>query len=326
MVSLAQHGFMPGRSTTTNLVEFVNGAVRAVESGDQVDVVYTDVRKAFDRVSHRHLVSKLREMGIHSSLLQWISSYLQGRTQYVKIDGWKSRSFEAKSGIPQGSHLGPLLFILFFDDVTKVIKSAMFSLFADDLKIHRVVKTVRDCNALQDDLVGIDRWCSENGLELSLGKCKVMSFCRKSKPVLYDYSISDVRLERVKEMKDLGVTFTENLSFNSHVNVAVSKAYAMLGFMKRVCRRFRNVQTLKSVYCAYVRSHLEYASLVWFPHCKERSAEIESIQKKFVMYALRRSVRRDENFRLPPYADRFSLSQKGEPMCNVRFRSAQGQG
>ncbi|KAG4068527.1 hypothetical protein HA402_004868 [Bradysia odoriphaga] len=165
IVSLSQHGFVPGRSTSTNLIEFVNEAIRTVESGDQVDVVYTDVRKAFDRVSHGHLISKLREYGIHSSLLQWLSSYLQGRTQYVKIEGWKSRSFAS----------------------------------------------VRDCNALQDDLVAVHRWCGENGLELSIGKCKVMSFYRKRNPILYAYVIGDERLARVKEMKDLGVTFTENL-------------------------------------------------------------------------------------------------------------------
>lgn len=239
----------------------------------------------------------------------------------MKLNGWKSRTFTMKSDIPQGSHLGPLLSLLFFNDVTKVIKSAKFSLYADDLKVYCVVKSVRDCNALQRDLIALHLWCIENGLELSIDKCKAMSFSRKRDPIHYVYNIDEVTLDRIREYRDLGVTFVENMSFNKHVEIVVAKAYAMLGFMKRVCKDFRNVRALKSVYCAHVRSHLEYASVVWFPYCKERSDMIESVQKKFLIYALRRTVSRDENFRLLPYIDRCeslgleTLSRRRTNLC-----------
>lgn len=137
VISFSQHGFIKGRSTATNLIEFVNEATRVVERGNQLDVVYTDVRKAFDRIRHSSLLYKLKELGMHSMLLNWIESYLCGRTQYVKMMGWKSQSFPVTSGIPQGSHLGPLLFLVFINDVTSVIKSSECSLYADDLKIYR---------------------------------------------------------------------------------------------------------------------------------------------------------------------------------------------
>ena len=195
---------------------------------------------------------------------------------------------------------------MFFNDVTRVIKSSKFSLYADDLKLHKVIRSVRDCNALQADIMSLRLWCEFNQLELSIGKCKVLSLFRKSNPIMYEYRIDDIALGRVREFRDLGVIITENLCFNKHVTVMVSKAYSMLGFMKRICKQFRNVNALKSVYCAHVRSHLEYASVVWFPYQGVYVEKIESIQKKFVMYALRRSVRRDTNFRLPPYNDRCS--------------------
>lgn len=304
VVSVSQHGFVKGRSTSTNLVEFVSDAIREIESGKQVDVIYTDIRKAFDTVQHNALIAKLGEIGIHSSLLAWIDSYLRARTQYVKILGWDSRVFSVKSGVPQGSHLGPLLFLLFFNDVTKVVKSSKFSLFADDLKIHKVVKSVRDCNALQADIAALHLWCESNGLRLSVGKCKVMSLFRKRDPLFCEYNVDGVALERVREYRDLGVVISENLCFSKHVAAIVAKAFSMLGFMKRICKSFRNVNALKSVYCAHVRSHLEYASVVWFPYQSTLVDKIESIQKKFVMYALRWTVRRGNDFRLPPYKDR----------------------
>lgn len=118
------------------------------------------------------------------------------------------------------------------------------------------------------------------------------------------YSINGVELERIAEKKDLGVIFTENLCFNKHVECMIAKAYSMLGFVKRICRDFRNIDALKSVYFAHVRSYLEYASVVWSPYYQDHSDRIESIQKKFLMYALRHTVRRDANHRLPPYISR----------------------
>jgi hypothetical protein len=131
-----------------------------------------------------------------------------------------------------------------------------------------------------------------------------MSFHRNHSPIHYGYDVGAEAVKRVFEIKDLGVFFDVKLDFHRHVEYITSKAYCMLGFVKRICHEFRNVKALKSIYCAHVRSHLEYASCVWQPHCADKKEDIESIQRKFMMYALRRSVRRDANFRLPSYVSR----------------------
>lgn len=302
-ISSAQHGFIKGRSTSTNLLEFTNLAIQVIESGSQLDVIYTDFQKAFDRVSHKLLLKRLGDIGLDCYLLGWIESYLSGRSQYVKLMGHVSETFKVTSGVPQGSHLGPLLFILFMDDVVKAFKSIKI-LYADDLKLLGKVSSLSDATRLQQDLDVLSQWCKRNRLDLNVGKCKVMSFFRVRFPVRFEYEIDGLRLTRVREVQDLGVWFDERLTFDRHVELITSKAYSMLGFVKRVCKKFTNIRALKSIYFAHVRSHLEYASVVWNPHQLSYINKIESIQKKFLIYALRRSVRRDRNHRLPPYLER----------------------
>ena len=304
VISNAQHGFMKRRSTSTNLVEFVSHATKVMESKHQLDVIYTDFQKAFDRVKHSILLYKLKKMGVHSSLLAWISSYLSGRSQFVKLANWSSRTFSVTSGVPQGSHLGPILFILFMDDATKVFSTSAYLMYADDLKIFKEIKNVLDASALQRDLNRFLQWCNLNELFLNVQKCNVISFTRRRSKITFDYSIDNIALNRVKLIKDLGVLLDEKLTFSKHVEYVIAKSYSMLGFLMRTCKQFTNILSLKNVYFAYVRSYLEYASVVWQPYQDTFVNRIESIQKKFVMYALRRTVSRDVNFKLPPYSDR----------------------
>jgi len=225
--------------------------VDAIESGAQVDVVYTDFSKAFDRVSHRCLVQKLNEMGVHSSMLSWIGSYLSNRKQYVKMSGSHSRLIDVASGVPQGSHLGPLLFILlllFINDLESILKSSKCLMNADDLKVYI---------GLQLSLDALVSWCQRNRLHLNVKKCKTMSFYRKRNPIYFNYSINSTPLDRVTEMRDLGIFFDERMSFNKHIDIIVGKAYSMLGLMKRICYEFTDPLALRSVYFAYVGSHLE---------------------------------------------------------------------
>lgn len=317
LVSQEQHGFVKGRSTSTNLLEFVSHAIKVIESGSQLDVIYTDFQKAFDSVSHSILINKLMTLGMDSNLICWIKSYLSGRLQFVKLMGHESRKFAVKSGVPQGSHLGPLLFILFMDDVTKIFKS-MRLLYADDLKLCGKVKSVADAIRLQMDLDALSRWCKLNRLDLNIDKCKVISFFRIKSPIHFQYSIDGISLSRVKIIQDLGVWMDEQLTFDRHIEFITSKAYSMLGFVKRICKEFTNMQALKSVYFTLVRSCLEYASVVWHPYQLVHMNKIESIQKKFLMYALRRTVRRDRNYRLPSYLDRCA-SINIEPLWRRRI-------
>lgn len=316
-ISMEQHGFFKGRSTSTNLLEFVSHAIKVIESGSQLDVIFTDFQKAFDSVSHSILIKKLFELGMDSNLVLWIKSYLSDRFQYVKLLGHESRKFAVKSGVPQGSHLGPLLFILFMDDVTRIFKS-MKLLYADDLKLCGKVKSMADAIHLQEDLDALSNWCKCNRLDLNIGKCQVMSFFRVRSPIHFEYSIDGSSLSRVKCIQDLGVWLDEQLTFDRHIEFVTSKAYSMLGFVKRICKEFTNIQALKSVYFAHVRSYLEYASVVWHPFQLVHMNKIESIQKKFLIYALRRTVKRDVNYRLPSYLDRCA-SINIEPLWRRRI-------
>lgn len=306
IISDCQHGFFKGRSTVTNMLKFTNFSVNVIESGGQVDVIYTDFSKAFDQVKHSYLINKLSAIGVHSSLLNWISTYLCNRRQCVSMLGWKSKSFVVTSGVPQGSHLGPLLFILFINDIVDVFRHSKCLMYADDIKIYKAIKNESDILQLQQDLDSLVLWSHNNGLKLNIDKCCVISYFRKRTPIINTYTIDGVQLERVHKIKDLGVTFDEKINFLNHIETIISKAYSLLGFMKRICFEFKNPYSLKSVFFSLVRPHLEYASVVWSPNYVVHSNNIESIQKKFLKYALRRLNWRDE-FVLPSYISRCLL-------------------
>lgn len=308
-ITLRQHGFMKGRSTVTNLMEFTQAGLDTIESGLQLDVIYTDFLKAFDRVDHSILVRKLERIGVHSSMLGWIRSYLTGRRQFVLVVGERSRIFPVLSGVPQGSHLGPLLFVLFINDIADIFIHSKCLIYADDLKIFCKVDSIHNAIGIQRDLDSLSSWCQRNRLFLNISKCKVISFHRKLNPVCFQYSIDGVYLARVRQISDLGVLFDERIDFSAHIDSIISKAYSRLGFMKRICARFDDPYCLRNVYYSLVRSILEYASPIWNPGYAVHSDRIESIQKKFLLYALRRLPWRRDSFELPSYESRCRLIQ-----------------
>lgn len=214
--------------------------------------------------------------------------------------------FPVRSGVPQGSHLGPLFFIMFINDVSNIFNVAHVLMYADDLKIYSIIRSLEDVLLLQQDLDILCKWCNDNKLSLNINKCKVMSFHRKMRPFVNDYVLNGVKLSRVCEFKDLGVIFDEKVNFIKHIDSITSKAYCMLGFIKRICSNMDDPYTLKSVYCAYVRSHLEYANVVWQPNYRNQNIRIESLQKKFLLYALR-SLNWANRYDLPSYSSRLLL-------------------
>jgi hypothetical protein len=232
-ISVSQHGFMPGRSTTTNLTEFTNKTIKALENHMQVDSIYTDFSKAFDSISHCKTLENIYDFGFSSSFVLWVKSYLMNRHQYVEIGGKKSILIKASSGVPQGSHLGPWFFIIFINSIVDVIKGSSILMFADDLKIFRIIQNENDALVLQTDVDNLCRWCNDMKLSLNISKCKSLSFHRKSNPIIHDYKINNIALSKLTEHKDLGVTFTQNMSFNKHIDLITAKANSMFGFMKR---------------------------------------------------------------------------------------------
>jgi hypothetical protein len=230
------------------------------------------------------------------------------------IGGKRSIIIKCSSGVPQGSHLGPWIFIIFINDIVNVIKNSHILMFADDLKIFRIIDNPSDLQLLQDDINNLCKWCVVRKLDLNIKKCKSMSFHRRSLPHNFTHNISNVLLEQITETKDLGVTFTENIPFNKHIDIIISKANSMFGFMKRWTKDIYDTHCILTIYFAYIRSQVEYAVPVWNPYYKTHIDRIETIQKKFLIHLyFKCGGEYDSNIpfyenisRIPSYNDRCS--------------------
>ena len=277
-----QHGFMSNRSTVSNLFILQDYILGRFKENVQVDVIYTDFAKAFDLCQFDILINKCKKVGICNGFLKWLSSYLTGRSQCVKLRPFYSNMFSVLAGVPQGSHLGPILFLIFINDIGLNILHSHYLLFADDLKLFRAVYSSSDCIKLQSDLYKIVHWCIQNDMSLNVDKCKVMSFSRRRRLVDFTYRISDSNINRVTLTTDLGVTFDSRLTFCPHIDHVVGKAFRLLGCMYRYCRSFNNLQSFRTLYCSNVRSTLEYASIIWSPQYAVHINRIEGIQRRFL--------------------------------------------
>ena len=211
-------------------------------------------------------------------------SYLVNRSQKVVVRGYVSHSFVPGSGVPQGSNLGPLLFLLFINSLAIEIKSSKRLLFADDLKLYMAIGSIDDCVTLQGDLDRVLNWSKKKKISFNINKCNVMSFTRKKDNINFNYVMEGVVLSRVSEIKDLWVTFDCMLTFRSHVFNISSKASKMYGFIVRSSREFKDTNCIKQLYIALVRSVLEYASVIWCPYYQNHIYTVERIQNRFVKY------------------------------------------
>lgn len=304
-LSADQHGFTIGRSTTTNLLCLTSYITESMNVRAQTDVIYTDLSAAFDKLNHEIAIAKLDRLGVGGSLLRWFRSYLTDRQLVVALGEYRSPCFYASSGIPQGSHLGPLIFLLYFNDVHFVVEGRRLT-FADDLKIFLRICSIEDCRYLQDQINVFAGWCDLNRLVVNPAKCSVITFSRKKQPIIFEYSIFDTPIERVQCVKDLGVLLDSQLTFSHHIAYIVDKASRTLGFVFRTAKNFTDIYCLKALYCSLVRATLEYGSAVWSPNYNNGCERIESVQRRFLRFALRRLPWRDP-LRLPSYESRCQL-------------------
>lgn len=164
-----QHGFVSGRSTSTNLLCLTSYITQNFADRIQTDVIYTDLSAAFDKINHAITIAKLERLGISGSILRWFNSYLVERKLIVTIDGFQSHEFLASSGIPQGSHLGSLILLLYFNDVNNVLKGPRLS-FADDLKLYLRIRSMSDATTLQQELDAFTDWCTLNRMVVNPDK------------------------------------------------------------------------------------------------------------------------------------------------------------
>lgn len=279
-----QHGFMNRRSTVTNLTVFSNYILRSMDDRMQIDVIYTDFEKAFDRVDHIILLHKLQALGIRGDLHRWFFSYISNRRQAVVIGSARSDYTVISSGVPQGSILGPLLYNAYLFDISTCFNYSKYIMFADDKKIYLKIKSVEDCRNVQKDLNKLAAYYDRNRINVNISKCLQVTFTRKPKPVQFSYSINNVLIKKVASVRDLGIALDSKMTLSAHVDAIADKAYKQLGFIKRVSTPFKSISCIKVLYFAYVRSVLEYACSIWSPCYIVHIQRLESIQKKFVKY------------------------------------------
>ena len=274
-----QHGFIGGRSCLSNLLDAVDTTLDILASGAPVDVLYLDFCKAFDTVPHFRLLAKLESYGIRGRTLEIIRDFLEGRTMRVVVGGKTSEPQYVTSGVPQGSVLGPLLFVLFVNDLPDNLHNYV-SLFADDLKI---IGNANSEGEFHDDLSLLEQWEDMWLLRFNPSKCKVLHIDKNSNPMNI-YKIDGVNLTAVETECDLGLHTNSQFDWTDNIKEAISKANRMTAWVVRnVIDRSRDLMLL--IYKALIRPHLEYCVQIWSPIAHRDNwaniLELENIQRKY---------------------------------------------
>ena len=282
-LTASQWGFLEGRSTVTALIKCTDDWLKSLEAGGDICAIFFDYRKAFDSVPHRPLIVKLRALGIDDCIINWVKSYLAERIQVVAVDGIESDPLPVLSGVPQGSVLGPLLFLIYINDLPDTVQDelAHLNLFADDVLLYRVITCVADYLLLQEMICNIEQWSTENSLNFNTSKCKYVIVSRKRNPPepAAPLQLFGNALERVDSYKYLGVLLTDDLSWSLQVEFVCQKARRVLGLLYRRFYGQASQESLKQLYLSLVRPHLEYASQVWDPHLSKDRCALEKVQK-----------------------------------------------
>ena len=282
MLSDLQHGFRKRRTCETQLMLTVKDFANSLNNRGQTDAVLLDFSKAFDKVPHRRLLLKLSYSGVRGQLLSWIDNFLSGRTQSVILEGQCSQHSAVTSGVPQGTVIGPLLFLVYINDLPDCVKSQV-RLFADDAFLYREISNQADCEQLQSDLQSLEKWEDKWQMSFNADKCHVIRFTNKRLPIIRGYTIHDHVLEVVPSAKYLGVTLDPKLNWNAHIASTCLKANRTRGFLQRNTQHCPQ-HVKETCYRTFVRPFLEYASPVWDPHTKKGITQLESVQRRCARY------------------------------------------
>ena len=281
LFSKYQFGFISGRSTVLQLLHVIKIWTDILDQGGSLDAIYCDFMKAFDKVPHKRLVYKIEKYGIKGNIIAWINSFLNGRTQCVNVNGKFSSSQPVTSGIPQGSVLGPILFVLYINDLPEALDGGSIAfLFADDTKIFREICAQHDIDILQKDVDNVVRWSNIWLLKFHPDKCVHMGIgVSNNITEVYHYSMGDHKLNKSSCEKDIGVHVDSKLVFKDHINAAVNKANRVMGITRRTFDHL-NHSSFLSIFKALVRPHLEYAAPVWSPHHDYLKETVEGVQRR----------------------------------------------
>jgi hypothetical protein len=280
LIEDSQHGFVKSRSCATNLIEFLDYLTDILENGGTADAIFLDFAKAFDKVPRRRLIEKLRAIGIEGRVLTWIEEWLIGRQQRVVLQGETSTWEDVKSGVPQGSVLGPILFLIFIRDIDKAVgPENVVKKFADDTKAAGRADTDDDTGALQEVLNKMAAWAVKWKMEFNIKKCKVMHFGAANRR--QQYTMDGHVLEETREERDIGVIVSNDLKPAAQCARAAKTATTVLGQITRSFQ-YRDKKIFLALYLRYVRPHLEFASQAWSPWYVKDIQMLEKVQKRAV--------------------------------------------
>ena len=282
ILSEYQYGFRNQRSCESQIIGLVHDLTSNMDKNYQTDMIVLDFAKAFDKVSHPRLLHKLEHYGIHGNNKNWIKSFLNNRTQAVALENTISDNVDVASGVPQGSVLGPVLFLIYINDITNNITSNI-RLFADDCTIYRQIRTKEDQVLLQNDLNKLIKWEGKWKMAFNVDKCNVMHITRARTTKKHPYVMHDQQLEIVTETDYLGITISNNLSWNNHINNIEASANQAQGMLWRNIKKAPQ-HTKAMAVNTLIRPKVEYSSAVWDPYTKENIDKIERVQRRAARY------------------------------------------
>lgn len=292
IISPKQHGFLPKRSTTTGLLETSQLIHQSINSGHQVDVVYFDISRAFDKLNHRILAAKLAGYGMPLNLFLTTMSFVLNRRYQLKMHDTPSDHVAMPySSIPQGSCCGPVLYIFMSNDSLDLNNAddenqTIVSAYADDTKLARIIKSNDDINILQRDINTFSKWCRDNRLLLNAAKTTFMSFAKRTRKFESTYALDGGIIKRSTSVRDLGIVFDERLVFRQHIEQVVHRAESMLAVACRYAREAGNQSLIFKVFQVHIAPLLEYNSIVWSQNATGLSLMIESVKRKATRMAL----------------------------------------
>ena len=278
-----QHGFRKGLSCETQLCGTFHEIAKTTDEGNTVHALVLDFAKAFDKVPHKLLMEKLSKIpDISNEIIMWIHDFLTNRQQKVVIKGQQSFALPVTSGVPQGSVLGPILFLAYVNDLPKAV-SCSTSLFADDTLIFQTVNTTQNKIEFQRNIDALQAWTLKWWMSFNIDKCSIMVFNPTALSPLADYYLNNAPLNTVQETKYLGVTLQSDLKFNTHIQNKISKANRQLGMIKRALHHAPEKARLLA-YTSLCRPHVEYAASVWDTPITKLVQDIEMVQNKAIRY------------------------------------------
>ena len=278
-----QHGFRAGHSCLSELLDHYDSILNSLNENKNVDVIYLDFAKAFDKVDFNIVLQKIEKLGINGHTLDWIKSFLTNRTQKVVVNGTMSDTIQVISSVPQASVLGPLIFLILLEDIDYDVDHSQVRSFADDTRASHGIKSLQDLATLQSDLYKIYAWTETNNMKLHDNKFELLRYGKDDiiKDLTHYFSPSGSLITNKEIVKDLGVLMSSNNSFSAHIDNVIEKGKQLSSW---IFRSFisRGQHEMLTLWKSLVLPKIEYCSVLWSPHKISEIQDLEHLQWSFI--------------------------------------------